>query len=206
MLTPSAMKSAWVTQEKAGDVKEFDTLHDLKMAMVALDTCVRKVFPWNFAFTTLAIFLQSVNFGERELDSKPDRLIFLADFVDEVIRYNAQAWDEERHFMSAQEEAAKWTGAMLRCGASPSSDGPAVKAKKAGNGNGSEKKDVSQNRDRFPPRCVQTVPEQHLHSHRGQTRGSLGFRVRAEAPVHPVPTGKKGWCLGNHSKKDHKDK
>jgi hypothetical protein len=208
MLTPSAMKSAWVTQEKAGEIKEFDTLHDLKMAVMALDTCVRKVFPWNFAFTTLAIFLQSVNFGEKELDSKPDRLIFLADFVDEVIRYNAQAWDEERHFMSAQEVAAKWTGAMLRRGAgpSPSSDGPAAKAKKAGNGNGSEKKDVSQNRDRFPPgvckqfqnnACTHTGDKHAAHWDSEYVLRHLCARYLPE---------KKRWCLGNHSKKDHKDK
>ena len=77
-------------------------LHDLVMAVVALDHVILKVMPWNHSFATLAIFLQSVRFGERDLQGRPDRRVFLADFIDEVLRFNAQAWDEVRAFMSAQ--------------------------------------------------------------------------------------------------------
>ena len=84
------------------------------MAVVALDACIKKVMPWNASFATIAIFLHSVNFGEHDLAGKQSRLAFLADFVDEIVRYNAQAWDEERFFMSAQEVAAKWSALFLR--------------------------------------------------------------------------------------------
>ncbi len=89
-------------------------LHDLVMAVVALDHVILKVMPWNHSFATQAIFLQSVQFGERDLQGRPDRLAFLADFIDEVLRFNAQAWDEVRAFMSAQEVAAKWAASFLR--------------------------------------------------------------------------------------------
>ena len=114
MLTNASMKTAWTAQEKNNDVKEFDSLQELKMAVVALDVCIRKVMPWNSSFATIAIFLHSVNFGEHDLAGKPNQLSFLADFVDEIVRYNAQAWDEERFFMSAQEVAAKWSALFLR--------------------------------------------------------------------------------------------
>ena len=59
-------------------------------------------------FSTLAIFLHSVNFGERELEVRENKLVFLADFID------AQAWYKERFFMSSQEVAAKWSALILR--------------------------------------------------------------------------------------------
>jgi hypothetical protein len=70
--------------------------------------------PWNQSLATIAIILHTMNFGESKLAGRADRLTFLADFIDEVIRYNDQAWDEERHFMSAQEVAAKWFALFLR--------------------------------------------------------------------------------------------
>jgi len=112
MLTSHAMKSAWNTSKKH-EMKEFEDLQEFRMAVVALDTAIRKVMAWNESFATVAIFLQSVNFGENDLSGKADKLVFLADFVDEIIKYNAQAWDEERHFMSAQEVSAKWSSLFI---------------------------------------------------------------------------------------------
>ena len=63
MLTEHAMKSAWANPEKGGEVKEFDSMHDLKMAVVALEACIKKVYWWNNSFTTLAIFLHTIGFG-----------------------------------------------------------------------------------------------------------------------------------------------
>ena len=87
MLTNASMKTAWTAQEKNNEIKEFDSLQELKMAVVALDVCIRKVMPWNTSFATVAIFLHSVNFGEHDLAGKPNQLSFLADFVDEIVRY-----------------------------------------------------------------------------------------------------------------------
>ena len=113
MFTSHALKSAWASPEKGGEVKEFDSLHDIKMAVVALDICIRKVFWWNCSFATVAIFLHTIEFGENDLASFPDRLTVLADFIDEILKFNAQAWDEERFFMSAQEITAKWSAILV---------------------------------------------------------------------------------------------
>ncbi len=114
LLSNSATKTGWSEKEKTGETHEFDSLQELKMAVVALEACVHKVMPWNFSVTTIAIFLHSVNFGEAELAGKRDSLSFLADFVDEILRHNAQAWDEGRHFMSNMEVGAKWSAMLLR--------------------------------------------------------------------------------------------
>ena len=114
LLTNTAMKSAWNEKEKSGDIHEFASLQELRMAMVALEACVHKVMPWNFSVTTIAIFLQSINFGEIELGKTPDHLSFLADFVDEILRHNAQAWDEGRYYLGHIEVAAKWSALTMR--------------------------------------------------------------------------------------------
>ena len=91
MLTDHAMKSTWASPDKGGEVKEFESLHELKMAVVALETCIRKVFWWNNSFTTVAIFLHTIEFGESDLAAYSDKLTVLADFIDEIIKFNAQA-------------------------------------------------------------------------------------------------------------------
>jgi len=64
------------------------------MAVVAMDNCFRKVMWWNFSFAPIAIFLQSIEFGSNDLAGRSDQPVFLADFVDEVLRYNTQAWEK----------------------------------------------------------------------------------------------------------------
>jgi len=114
LLSDSAMKSAWTEKEKAGESHEFASLQEFKMATVALEACIHKVMPWNFSFTTVAIFLHSINFGENELGNRPDSLSVLADFVDEILRHNSQAWDEGQHFLGNIEVAAKWGALIMR--------------------------------------------------------------------------------------------
>ena len=88
-------------------------MHDLKMAVVALDVCIKKVFWWNCSFATVAIFLNTIEFGESDLAGFSDRLTIVADFIDEILKFNAQAWDEERYFMSAQEVSTKWSALLV---------------------------------------------------------------------------------------------
>ena len=114
MLTSHALKSTWTSPEKCGEVREFDSIHNLRMAVVALDVCIRKVFWWNCSFATVAIFLNTIEFGESDLANSSDRLSVLAVFIDEILKFNAQAWDEERYFMSAQEASAKWSALLVR--------------------------------------------------------------------------------------------
>ncbi len=113
LLTNSAMKAAWNDRDKPSDTHEFASIQELKMAVVALETAVHKVMPWNFSVATLAFFLHSINFGKVELADCPGSLSFLADFVDEVLRHNPQAWDEGQFFMSNTEVAAKWAAMMI---------------------------------------------------------------------------------------------
>ena len=166
MLTSASMKTAWTAQEKNNEIKEFDTLQELKMAVVALDVCIRKVMPWNSSFATIAIFLHSVNFGEHDLAGKPNQLGFLADFVDEIVRYNAQAWDEERFFMSAQEVAAKWSALFLRKFASTqksASDSNQKNNSKNGGGGGVMRKN-SKNTQISQQGCVETSNLANVHT------------------------------------------
>ena len=44
MLTDHAIKLTWANTEKGGEVKEFESLNELKMAVVALEACIKKVF------------------------------------------------------------------------------------------------------------------------------------------------------------------
>ena len=89
-------------------------MHDLKMAVVALDVCIKKVFWWNCSFATVAIFLNTIEFGESDLAGFSDRLTIVADFIDEILKFNAQAWDEERYFMSFQEVSTKWSALLVQ--------------------------------------------------------------------------------------------
>ena len=67
MLTSHVLMLTWSSPEKYAEVKEFDSMHDLKMAVVALDVCIKKVFWWNCSFATVAIFLNTIEFGESDL-------------------------------------------------------------------------------------------------------------------------------------------
>jgi len=82
LLTNSATRPAWNVTEKTTESKEFESLHELKMAVVAMDQCFKKVMNWNASFAPIAIFLHSIEFGEVELKGQLDRLTFVADFVD----------------------------------------------------------------------------------------------------------------------------
>jgi hypothetical protein len=200
MLTNSAMKTAWVGAEKTGESKEFESMQELRMAVVALDGCIRKVMPWNQSFATVAIFLHTVNFGEAELAGKPDRLPFLADFIDEILAYNAQAWDEERHFMAAQEVAAKWSALFLR----RYSEAPKKSGGPAGGGKKFEKDPKGGERRKFPPgtcKLFQTGECSHTgDKHSAPWDAEYVLRHQCAKWLD----GKRRWCFGGHSLKDHK--
>jgi hypothetical protein len=200
MLTSSASKATWTGAEKNGELKDFQSLHELKMAVVALDGCVRKVMPWNFSFATVAVFLHSVNFGEKELAGKADRLTFLADFVDEILAYNAQAWDEERHFMSAQEVGTKWSTLLLR----KYSETPKTEGNQGGDKKQSGKGGKKANKPRFPPgtcRPFQTGECTHIgDKHSAHWDSEYILRHQCAKWLED----KRRWCFGNHGSKDHK--
>jgi hypothetical protein len=197
------MKSAWLGPDKPAEIKEFDSVQELCMAVVALDGCIRKIMPWNAAFHTLAVFLHSVNFGEAELSGKSHRLVFLADFIDEVIRFNAQAWDEDRAFMSAQDLAAKWAAAFLRL----SSDGTKKEPeKKGGNKKGGQKKGKNSGSpgSKCPPQTCKLYQTGEC-THPGDKHSSPWdpeYILRHQCAKW-LPDKKRN-CYKSHPEKDHK--
>jgi hypothetical protein len=70
--------------------------------------------PWNFSFKALNFFLISTNFGESKLSGRTGCLLFLSNFVDEVLRTNARNWEEKKPFLSYQDLSVKWAADLTR--------------------------------------------------------------------------------------------
>jgi hypothetical protein len=62
---------------------------------------------------TLDFFLNTVQYGERETTTKSSRISFLCDFIDDVLHYNASAWDDSKPFLSASELSSRWMMASM---------------------------------------------------------------------------------------------
>jgi hypothetical protein len=114
LLSQKSVEEAWKQHEKTDSPKEFETLQEFKMAMANLEGGFHRVMPWNLSFKALNFFLVSINFGEAELSGKQSRLLFLANFVDEVLRTNARNWEERKPFLSYQDLTVKWTADITR--------------------------------------------------------------------------------------------
>jgi hypothetical protein len=114
MLSTKSVEDAWKSGDKSDSLKDFETLQEFKMAVATLDGAFQKVMPWNLAFKTLSNFLISTNFGESDLPAKSNKLVLLANFVDEVLRGNARNWEEKKSFFSYQDLAVKWTSSLAR--------------------------------------------------------------------------------------------
>ena len=202
MLTEHAMKSAWANPDKGSEVKEFDSMHDLKMAVVALEACIKKVYWWNNSFTTLAIFLHTIGFGENDLATYPDKLTILANFIDEVIKFNAQAWDEERFFLSAQDVTAKWSALLVRKNGAQVTKTCASSSRKKAEHNSSSKK--PREKANFPPGVCKLF-QKGTCTHTGDKHSApwnSNFVLKHSCAKY-VPA-KAGFCLEAHAEKDHK--
>ena len=202
MLTSHALKSVWSSSEKGGEVKEFDSMHDLRMAVVALEACTKKVYWWNSSVTTIAIFLHTIEFGEIDLAAYSDKLTILADFIDEILKFNAQAWDEERFFMSAQDITSKWSALLVRKNVAHASKPSATGSrKKPENSSGSSK---VKERVKYPPNVCKLF-NKGTCTHSGD---------KHSAPWNPnyvlkhcctkFVQAKNEYCMEQHAAKDHK--
>jgi hypothetical protein len=89
-------------------------MQEFRVALATLDGAFQKVMPWNMSFKTLYTFMVSINFGESDLSSKTNKLVILANFVDEVLRANARNWEEKKSFLSFQDLAVRWTTSSAR--------------------------------------------------------------------------------------------
>jgi hypothetical protein len=116
LLSPKSVEEAWKETEKSESPREFENMHDFKVAMATLEGGIHRVSPWNFAFKTLHLFMLSMNYGETELNGKTNKPVFLANFVDEILRSNARNWEEKKKFLSFQDLAVRWSSNLARSG------------------------------------------------------------------------------------------
>ena len=203
LMTNAARKTTWHAAERTSNAAEFESVHELKMAVVALDACIRKVMPWNSSFAAVAIFMHSVEFGENDLAGKSDKLVFLADFIDEVIQFNAQAWDEERYFMSAQEISAKWSASFLRRYAAVQKNSTAGTSGKKTDRKKPEKKRLGPE-DRVPPGVCKLFQTREC-THPGDKHAApwdAEYVLRHTCAKY-LPD-KRRYCLGGHARVEHK--
>ncbi len=109
-LNPLTMKSTarLSVRKEEMNLKEFERSQDMRMAVMALESAVHMIMPWNHSFKALANFLNTVEFGEKLGGDCEDRLAFVADFIDEVMAENADAWDNKANFLSCHEIGTKW--------------------------------------------------------------------------------------------------
>jgi hypothetical protein len=114
MLSPKSVETALRNPDKSESPKLFDTLGELKTAVITLDTAILRVMPWNHAFRTLALYLVSTNYGDSELGGKTSKVQVLTGFVNEVMLQNAKAWVEKRKYFSHQDLVNKWPAFMNR--------------------------------------------------------------------------------------------
>lgn len=112
MLAPAALEAArgYTEKEAAHPKKHFENFHDLRMALATLRVASRMALPWNFAIETLDFFLNSVQFGEPEFGQRQNKFLFLAEFIDQVLHMNAEAWDDEKNYMTHSDLRGKWYG------------------------------------------------------------------------------------------------
>jgi hypothetical protein len=117
MLSPQALKIARGSSDKeSGSAKkEFESAEEISLALAALRTAIHCVHPWNFSVVILEFFLNSVQFGDKDISNKAQKISFLTDFIDEVLMHNAEAWDDCKPFLNSTELSNKWlSGLMLK--------------------------------------------------------------------------------------------
>jgi len=95
--------------DKSDAPKEFESMHELKAAMLTLENAIFRVTPWNMAFKTLNNFVHSNDFGESESFGRSAKTTLLADFVDEILQLNALNWEETKVYLSSQDLVMRWS-------------------------------------------------------------------------------------------------
>jgi len=117
LFTPAAVQSAWHSVDRPDTSKEFESVLEMRMGLMALEGAIHKIYPWNWSVKTILIFMTSVDFGENELKGRSDRLTVLADFIDDALKTNAQSWDEKKPFLSHENLCSRWAALHIKLGA-----------------------------------------------------------------------------------------
>ena len=110
LFAPEALKSARGSEDKESALpkKEFDSVDEIRTGLASLRIASQLIYPWNLSITTLEFFLNTVNFGERDITNKKEKITFLSDFIDEVLLRNAEAWDDSNGFCDTDKISNKW--------------------------------------------------------------------------------------------------
>jgi hypothetical protein len=121
-LAPEALKTARSSTDKESALckKDFSTVNEIRIALATLRTATQFVHPWNFSVATIEYFLTKINFGEREFNGNNERVPFLTSFIDEILAHNAEAWDDSKPFMTANDISTKWVSAVMLKNPKPS--------------------------------------------------------------------------------------
>jgi len=103
-------------KEERHPTRDFETLHDIDMALTALRVATRFIGTWNWAIEPLDVFLTEIQFGGIEFGFTPpqQKLNFVSDFIDQVLRHNSQNWDDETAFMDHLAIRTKWQGDIVQ--------------------------------------------------------------------------------------------
>jgi len=110
LFSPESLKNARGSEDKESALpkKEFDDINDVRIAVTTLRNATHLIHPWNFSIAAIEFFLNTVNYGEKDIFNKNQRILFVTDFVDEILLRNAEAWDDSNSFWDAEKIANKW--------------------------------------------------------------------------------------------------
>ena len=147
--SPEALKAARTSNDKDAESckKQFGSVDEIRHALASMRTAVHMIYPWNMSIVTLEYFLNSIHFGARDLASTGDRVNFVTEFIDEVLLFNAEAWDDNMPFLSASGIGQKWTRDFAVKAPGPSKTPQKSKDQKSPNSQQKFQNKDSQNKD-----------------------------------------------------------
>ena len=110
LFSPDSLKAARGCEDKESALpkKDFEEVNDLRIAVTTLRNATHLIHPWNFSVAAIEYFLNSINYAEKDIFNKNQRILFITDFIDEVLLRNAEAWDDSNAFWDAEKISNKW--------------------------------------------------------------------------------------------------
>ncbi len=90
------------------DIEEIVELGEFKLALRTMRVAASMVMPWNFAYVALENFLQQTNFCSSDLQGIDQPAKLLSQFVDYVIKENANRWRDGSPFLDTGSLKATW--------------------------------------------------------------------------------------------------
>jgi len=221
MLSPNGIKETRGVSEKNGSAvkKDFEEIGEMRTALATLRAASHFVNPWNFSFVALEYFLISVQFGVKDLQNKENRISFVTNFIDEIILHNAEAWDDAKTFLQANEISNKWVSEIMLKFPRGSQNSVSYNKQKNQKQNQSGKNQQNQQNNspqKPPPKAFQGKPfipgglcrRFNYNICPDQSNDSCTAlwdkNVCLKHQCATYDTSAKKYCLGKHSLLDHK--